>query len=41
MHVGLSKLSDVVKNDIVQKLCMIKLVAKVSSIRTSGFILKN
>ena len=37
--VDLSKLSDVVKNDAVKKLYD-KLVAKVNSIDTSGFVLK-
>ena len=36
----LSKLSDVVKNDIVKKTVYDKLVAKVSNIDTSGFVLK-
>ena len=39
--VDLSKLSDVVKKDIVKKTAYGKLVAKVSSIDTSAFVLKN
>ena len=39
-HVDLSKLSDVVKNDVVKKTVYDKLVAKVKSIDTSGFVLK-
>ena len=35
----LSKLSDVVKNDVVKKSVYDKLVAKVNSINTSGFVL--
>ena len=38
--VDLSKLSDVVKNDIVKKIVYVKLVAKVNNIDTSGFVLK-
>ena len=38
--VDLSKLSDVVKNDLVKKTVYRKLVAKVSSTDTSGFVLK-
>ena len=38
--VDLSKLSDVVKNDVVKKDVYNKLVAKVNNIDTSGFILK-
>ena len=38
--VDLSKLSDVVKNDVVKKTDYDKLVAKVNSIDTSGFVLK-
>ena len=41
VHVDLSKLSDVVKNDAVKKTVCDKLVAKVNSIDTSAFILKN
>ena len=36
----LSKLSDVVKNDVVKRSVYDKLVAKVNSIDTSGFVLK-
>ena len=39
--VDLSKLSDVVKNDVVKKTVYDKLVAKVNSIDTSGFVLKS
>ena len=39
--VDLSKLSDVVKSDIVKKTAYGKLVAKVNSIDTSAFVLKN
>ena len=38
--VDLSKLSDVVKNDVAKKTIYDKLVAKVNSINTSGFVLK-
>ena len=38
--VDLSKLSDVVKNDVVKKTVYDKLVAKVNSIDTSEFVLK-
>ena len=38
--VDLSKLSDVVKNDVVKKTVYDKLVAKVNSIYTSAFVLK-
>ena len=38
--VDLSKLSDVVKNDVVKKTVYDKLVAKVDSIDTSDFVLK-
>ena len=38
--VDLSKLSDVVKNDVAQRTVYEKLVAKVNSIDTSGFVLK-
>ena len=38
--VDLSKLSDVVKNDVVKKTVCDKLVAKVNNIDTSDFILK-
>ena len=36
----LSKLIDVVKNDVVKKFVYDKLVAKVNSIDTSGFVFK-
>ena len=38
--VDLSKLSDVVKNDVVKKTVYDKFVAKVNSIDTSSFVLK-
>ena len=38
--VDLTKLSDVVKNDVIKKTVYDKLVAKVNSIDTSGFVLK-
>ena len=38
--VDLSKLSDVVKNDVVKKAVYDKLVEKVSNTDTSGFVLK-
>ena len=38
--VDLSKLSNVVNNDIVKKTAYHKLVAKVNNIDTSGFVLK-
>ena len=38
--VDLSKLSDVVKNDVAEKTVYDKLVAKVNNIDTSGFVLK-
>ena len=38
--VGLSKLSDVIKNYVVQKTVYDQLVAKVNSIGTSGFVIK-
>ena len=38
--VDLSKISDVVKNDVVKKTIYNKLVAKVKSIDTSAFVLK-
>ena len=38
--VDLSKLSDVVKNDVVKKAAYNKLVAKVDNIDTSDFVLK-
>ena len=42
MHVpvDLSKLSDVVKNDVVKKNVFDKLAAKVNSVNTSAFVLK-
>ena len=40
VSVDLSKLSDVVKNDVVKKAVYDKLVEKVSNIDTSGFVLK-
>ena len=39
--VDVSKLSDLVKNDVVKKTEYGKLVAEVNSIDTSGFVLKN
>ena len=39
--VDLSKLSDVVKNDVVKKTVYNKLVAKVDNIHTSDFVLKS
>ena len=39
--VDLSKLSDVVKNDVVEKTAYDKLVAKVNNINTSDFVLKS
>ena len=38
--VDLSKLRDVVKNDVVKKTVYDKLVAKVNNIDTTGFVLK-
>ena len=38
--VGLSKLSDVVKNNVVKKTVYNKLAAKVNNIDTSDFVLK-
>ena len=38
--VDLSKLSDVVKNDVVKKTVYDKLIAKVNNIDTTGFVLK-
>ena len=38
--VDLSKLSNVVKNEVVKKTVYDKLVAKVNNIGTSGFVLK-
>ena len=40
VSIDLSKLSDVVKNDVAKKTVYDKLVAKVNSIDTSGFVLK-
>ena len=40
LPVDLSKISDVVKNDIVTKTVHNKLAAKVNSIDTSAFVLK-
>ena len=40
VRVALSKLSDVVKNDVVKKAVHDKQVAKVNNIDTSGFVLK-
>ena len=40
VSVDLSKLSDVVKNDIVEKTVCDKLVAKLNNIDTSDFVLK-
>ena len=39
--VDLSKLSDVVKNDVVKKVVYDKFVTKVNNIDTSRFVLKN
>ena len=39
--VDLSKLSDVIKNDVVKKNVYDKLVAKVNTIDTSAFVLKS
>ena len=41
VRVDLSKLSDVVKNDVVKKTVYDKLVAKGSNIDTSDFVLKS
>ena len=38
--VDLSKLSDIVKNDVIKKTVYDKLVAKVNNIGTSNFVLK-
>ena len=38
--VDLSKLSDLVKNDVVKKDVYNKLIAKINNIDTSGFVLK-
>ena len=40
VHVDLSKLSTVVKNEVVKKTVFDKLVAKVNNIDASGFVLK-
>ena len=40
LPVGLSKLGDVVKNDVVKKTVYDKLVAKVNSVDSSGFVLQ-
>ena len=40
VSVDLSKLSDVVKNDVVKKAVYDKLAAKVNNIDTSDFVLK-
>ena len=40
LSVDLSKLSDVIKNDVVKKTVYDKLVAKVDNIDTSDFVLK-
>ena len=40
LPVNLSKLSDVVKNDVSKKTVYDKLVEKVNNIDTSGFVLK-
>ena len=40
VSVDLSKLSDVVKNDVVKKAVYDKLVAKVNNIDAGGFVLK-
>ena len=40
VRVNLSKLSDVVKNDVVKKTVHDKLIAKINSIDTSVFVLK-
>ena len=40
VSVGLSKLSNVVNNDVVKKTVYDKLVAKANTIDTSGFVLK-
>ena len=41
LPVDLSKLGDVVRNDVAKKTLCDKLVAKVNSIDTGGFVLKN
>ena len=40
VSIDLSKLSNVVNNDVVKKIVCHKLVAKVNNINTSGFVLK-
>ena len=40
VSIDLSKLSNVVNNDVVKKITCDKLVAKVNNINTSGFVLK-
>ena len=40
VSIDLSKLSNVVNNDVVKKIVCEKLVAKVNNINTSGFVLK-
>ena len=40
VFIDLSKLSNVVNNDVVKKIVCEKLVAKVNNINTSGFVLK-
>ena len=40
VHVGLSKISDLIKNYVVEKTVKDKLVAKVNSTDTSAFVLK-
>ena len=40
LPVDLSKLSDVVKNDVVKKTAYHKLVAKINHIDTNNFVLK-
>ena len=40
LPVDLSKLSDVVKNDVVEKTAYHKLVAKINNIDTNNFVLK-
>ena len=40
LPVNLSKLSDIVKNDVAKKTVYDKLVEKVNNIDTSGFVLK-
>ena len=40
IHVDLSKLSDVIKSDVVKKIVCEKLVAKINNIDVSDFVLK-